>query len=458
MGNSEVGHLNIGAGRIVYQDFSLISHAIDDESFFKNQAFLNLCEKLSVKGSRSTLHLMGLVSDGGVHSHLSHLFALLRLAKAQNVPRVAIHFFCDGRDTSPTRGVEFMKKVDDFCSHAGIGEIVTVMGRYYAMDRDNRWDRVEKAYDAIVSGRADNQFTNPGNYILQSYEEKITDEFVRPAVKKSYRGIQDGDGVIFFNFRADRARELTRAMTLIDFNSFRRSTFPTLSGFVTMTRYDESFQTPIAFEKPKTEHTIGEIVAKQGWKQLRIAETEKYAHVTYFFNGGDEKIFPGEKRVMIPSPRDVATYDLKPEMSAKELTDSLLKELSGGDYTFTVVNYANPDMVGHTGNFPAAVHAVETIDGCLKRLVEWVESSGGFAILTADHGNCELMQAPDGQPLTSHTLLPVPFIVIDPKRAKTLQVIPGGRLCDIAPTLLDLWNLKPPADMTGHSLLKRLGA
>jgi 2,3-bisphosphoglycerate-independent phosphoglycerate mutase len=456
MGNSEVGHLNIGAGRIVYQDFSLISRAIEDESFFKNKAFLELFEKLKGKGGGHTLHLMGLVSDGGVHSHISHLFALIRLAKSQGIKRIAIHAFTDGRDTSPTSGIQFLRTLASFCSDAGAGEVATVIGRSFAMDRDNRWERTEKAYDAIVSGTAENVFSDPVEYLTYSYEEKFTDEFVQPAVAKNYAGIEDGDGVIFFNFRADRARQLTRAMTQTDFSQFRRSTFPGLSGFVMMTRYDESFSLPIAFEKTKVQNTLGEVVSSKGWKQLRAAETEKYAHVTYFFNGGVEKAFNGEKRVLIPSPREVPTYDLKPEMSARELADTFLKELKSGEYQFAVINFANPDMVGHTGNFPAAVRAVETVDGCLKGILDWVENSGGFAILTADHGNCEIMQAPDGTPLTSHTLQPVPFVVIDPKHTKDLEIASGGRLCDIAPTILDLWDVSIPKDMTGKSLLRRI--
>lgn len=453
MGNSEVGHLNIGAGRVVYQDFSLISRAIQQETFFENAAFITLMDELKSRTPTGTLHLMGLISDGGVHSHLSHLLALIQMAKKRGLADVAIHAFTDGRDTSPVGGIEYLRRVEDFCSDARVGKIQTICGRYYAMDRDNRWERVERAYQTIVNGKAEATFDDPCRFLREQYDKNVTDEFIVPAVRKGFRGIKDGDGVIFFNFRADRARQITRAMTQTEFTHFRREHYPTLSGFVCMTPYDESFALPSAFEKVKIGNTVGEVVSRQGWRQLRIAETEKYAHVTYFFNGGDEKVFPSEKRLLIPSPKEVPTYDLKPEMSAAALTDALMGELNKETYEFVVVNFANPDMVGHTGNFPAAVRAVETVDRALGKIIKWVEDHDAFAVITADHGNCEMMQDANGMPLTSHTLLPVPFILVDPSR-KSAALKAGGKLSDIAPTLLDLFGLKKPSEMTGHSLIQ----
>jgi len=451
MGNSEVGHLNIGAGRVVYQDFSLISRAIQNETFFSNPALTGLMKTLQEQ--KRTLHLMGLLSDGGVHSHLSHLLALIQLAKRSGVTKVAIHVFSDGRDTSPVSGIEYLRKLSDFCRDIGLGKISTVAGRFYAMDRDNRWERVEKAYQAIVEPKGVPSFADPIEYLRTNYDQNVTDEFIPPAAAKGYEGMADGDGVVFYNFRADRAREITRALTQTDFTGFKRNKVPALAGYVCMTPYDDSFKLPTAFEKPKVSNTLGELVSSWGWKQLRIAETEKYAHVTYFFNGGDEKVFNGEKRILVPSPREVRTYDLRPEMSAAEVTDGLLKELGNDSYQFAVINFANPDMVGHTGNFRAAVKAVEMVDQCLSRILEWVESHDAFAVITADHGNCEKMQDDTGMPLTSHTLLPVPFIVFDPKRKK-LELAPKGKLCDVAPTLLTLWGVKPPAEMTGRSMVR----
>lgn len=458
MGNSEVGHLNIGAGRVVYQDFSLISKAIGDGSFYNNPAFANLFTALKQARRPGTLHLMGLVSDGGVHSHISHLFALLQMAKREGLEDVAIHIFTDGRDTPPISGVDFVQKVNSFCHDLGVGHIASISGRFYAMDRDSRWERTERAYRALVLGPRDTNepraetFSDPTAFVRKCYEQGVTDEFIPPALARGYRGMKDGDGVIFFNFRADRARQITRALTQTDFSDFRREGLPTLAGYVCMTPYDERFGLPTAYEKVKVPMTLGEVVAKKQGTQLRIAETEKYAHVTYFFNGGDEKVFPGEKRVLVASPRDVATYDLKPEMSARGVTDSLMQELENNEYDLVVVNFANCDMVGHTGNLGAAIKAVETVDGCVNRIVDWVEKKKGFALLTADHGNCEMMQDPNGLPLTSHTLLPVPLVIIDPKK-KTHKLRPKGKLCDIAPTLLELWGEPIPPEMTGQSLL-----
>ncbi len=453
MGNSEVGHLNIGAGRVVRQDFSLISHAIEEGSFFENPVFLDVLSHLSAKRG-ATLHLMGLLSDGGVHSHISHLMALVRLAKKQGISRIAIHAFMDGRDTSPTSGVSYLAQLQDFLADIGVGSVQTVMGRFYAMDRDNRWERTQAAYDTLVSGKAESVFTDPVAHVRHFYDERVTDEFLPPAMAKGYSGVKDGDGVFFFNFRADRARQLTRAFTQADFEPFVRKDLPTLAGFVMMTPYDAAFAVPHAYGKPKVENTLGEFVCRQGWKQLRIAETEKYAHVTYFFNGGEERVFDGEKRILVPSPRDVKTYDLKPEMSAESVTDQLLSEVSSAEYRLVVVNYANCDMVGHTGNLRAAIQAVESVDKCLGRVLQWVESNGAFAVITADHGNCEMMQDAKGEPLTSHTLLKVPFIVFDPQH-QDLRLKALGRLCDIAPSIIDLWGMPVPAEMTGQSMIVR---
>lgn len=455
MGNSEVGHLNIGAGRVVYQDFSLISKAIQDGTFFENPALNSVCD--AVKEKKSCLHLMGLLSDGGVHSHLTHLMALIQMAKRKGIEKVWIHAFMDGRDTSPVSGVEYLKKTVDFCGDARVGDVATVMGRFYGMDRDSRWDRTQRAYDAITLGNKASgveEFTDPVDFVRKSYESSVTDEFIVPGVARGFTGTSDGDGVIFYNFRADRARQLSRAMTQADFNSFPRAKVPALSGFVCMTPYDESLKLPVAYEKAKVTNTLGEVISRLGGEQLRIAETEKYAHVTYFFNGGDERVFEHEKRILIPSPREVRTYDLKPEMSAFAITDALLAELNKNSYQFVVLNFANPDMVGHTGNLRAAIAAVETVDKCLARIIEWVENHEAFAVITADHGNCEKMQDDNGMPLTSHTLLPVPFILVDPKRKKQFKIRSGGRLCDIAPTLLALWDIKQPTEMTGKSLVE----
>jgi 2,3-bisphosphoglycerate-independent phosphoglycerate mutase len=453
MGNSEVGHLNLGAGRVVYQDFSLISQAIEDKTFFKNPAFNQLAQKLKVSGRGSVLHLMGLVSDGGVHSHLSHLYALLQWSKQVGLFDVKIHVFTDGRDTSPTSAKKFVNELESFCRDLGVGEIATVSGRFYAMDRDSRWDRTEKAYQAIVEGKAQNSFSEPCDYIFEEYQNNHSDEFIVPAVAKGYRGIQDGDGILFFNFRADRARQLTRALTQNEFAFFPRKKFPSLSGFVCMSPYEATLNLPCAFEKAKVPLTLGEIVSQHQWNQLRIAETEKYAHVTYFFNGGEEVPFDGEKRILVPSPREVKTYDLKPEMSALSVTEKLLGELQTGDYRFVVVNFANPDMLGHTGIYSAAVKSLEVIDTCLGKIIEWVESHSAFAILTADHGNCEMMQDEEGRPMTAHTLLPVPFLLIDPMHTEA-KLRSGGKLCDVAPTFLSLWSLEQPQVMTGRSMIQ----
>jgi len=447
MGNSEVGHLNIGAGRVVYQDFSLISHAIESGEFFSNPVLMEAMKKVGYQ----KLHLMGLVSDGGVHSHLSHLKALVVLAKKQKVREVVIHCFLDGRDTSPHSGKGFVEDLSAFLKSQNLGRIETVMGRFYAMDRDSRWDRTEKAFRAIAEGKAEFQFTDPIAYINEAYQKGESDEFIEPACRKKFSGVEPGDGVLFFNFRADRARQITQALTQKDFKDFSRL-LPPLSCFVCLTPYGSQFSLPSAFEKTQVPMTLGEVVSLSGEKQLRIAETEKYAHVTYFFNGGQDRVFPGEKRVLIPSPREIKTYDLKPEMAAEKVTQTLLEEVGKTHYQLVVLNFANPDMVGHTGNLQAAIEALEVVDRCLSQIISWVESHKAFAVITADHGNCEKMKDEHGNPLTSHTTLPVPFIFIDPLHPES-KLAARGKLADIAPTFLRVWGVAAPLEMTGESLI-----
>ena len=454
MGNSEVGHLNIGAGRIVYQELTRINMAIEDGSFFKNEAFLSLLQGLRSKGR--ALHLLGLVSDGGVHSQMEHLFALLKLAREQGIRDVFVHAFLDGRDTPPTSGVLHVQRLMDYMGDIGCGSIATLVGRYYAMDRDRRWDRVEKAYAALVRGEglvAGDM--GPVEALKAAYERGETDEFVRPIVLNRPRGamesrIRNGDGVIFFNFRADRARELTTAFTQGDFSDFDTGERPRLTGFVTMTLYDEHFDLPVAFPPEHLARILGEEVSRAGLHQLRIAETEKYAHVTYFFNGGEEEPFPKEDRVLIPSPREVATYDQKPQMSAFEITDELVRRIEQGGYVLIVVNYANGDMVGHTGVLDAAIEACEAVDTCVGRIVEPWRSRGYAAVITADHGNAEKMLDENGGPFTAHTTSPVPLYLVDDSRKDT--PLSEGILADIAPTLLELMGLAIPGEMTGKVL------
>lgn len=454
MGNSEVGHLNMGAGRVVYQDLLRINKSISDLSFFKNSAFLQLFERLKKK--KRSLHLLGLLSDGGVHSHIDHLFALLKLAKESGLEKVLIHPFLDGRDTPPKSALIYTQQVLDFSSKNKIGQIATLSGRYFAMDRDKRWDRVRKAYDAMVSGIG-NRASSPIGAIQESYDKGITDEFVLPVVIANGEVpvglIEDGDGVIFFNFRADRARELTLSLTLKSFSSFPRGRTPHLSEFLTMTQYDETYTLPVAFPPYSLNGLLGEIISKLGLKQLRIAETEKYAHVTYFFNGGKETVYPGEERILIQSPRDVATYDLKPQMSALEVTETLIKQIHSEKFQFIVLNLANPDMVGHTGIFPAALKAAETVDQCLEKIVKAIRSHHGTVMITADHGNLEQMvDYETGEPHTAHTTFPVPFILIS---EAPYHLRERGVLADIAPTILEVMEIQKPAEMTGESLIKK---
>lgn len=453
MGNSEVGHLNIGAGRIVYQDFTRISKSIREGEFFQNEALLQAMNSARDKGT--ALHLIGLLSDGGVHSHITHLYALLEMAKQCGLQRVFIHALLDGRDVPPANARDYIGALGNKFKELGIGAIATVMGRYYAMDRDKRWDRVEKAYKAMTLGEGIKATLAEGA-VARSYEEGDTDEFVLPTVISKPTGepvavIKDGDSVIFYNFRPDRAREITRAFVDEEFNGFQRQPgFPKVH-YVCMTQYDKTIDAPVAFGPQTLVNTLGEYLGKQGLKQLRIAETEKYAHVTFFFNGGVEPPNEGEDRILIPSPK-VATYDLKPEMSAYEVTDAALKAIEADKFDIIIQNFANPDMVGHTGVMEAAVKAVEAIDDCLARIVEKVKSKNGIVLITADHGNAEQMVDPgDGQPFTAHTTNPVPFIYIDDrnKNAGLLE----GRLEDIAPTMLKLLLLPIPAEMTGKPLI-----
>ncbi|MCK5825855.1 MAG: 2,3-bisphosphoglycerate-independent phosphoglycerate mutase [Desulfuromusa sp.] len=448
MGNSEVGHMNIGAGRIIYQDLSRISLAIEDGSFFSNQVLKRVCARLLASDGK--LHLLGLLSDGGVHSHNTHLYALVRLAQQLGVKDVCIHAFLDGRDTPPKSAVDYLQQLEDELKKIGIGRIVTITGRYWAMDRDNRWERVEKAYLALTEGVG--QYADSSSVAITSaYTASQTDEFVDPWVIGQPGTIDNGDGIIFFNFRSDRAREMTRALTQNDFPGFARSKTPELVDYVCLSEYDESLNLPVAFPSETYPDILAEVVSDAGLKQLRIAETEKYAHVTFFFNGGVEKPWLGEDRVLIPSPKDVATYDEKPSMSAVEVTDEVVKRVAADQYQLIILNFANCDMVGHTGNLTAAIEAMETVDSCLGRVVGAVTEVGGKLLITADHGNCEQMVDSKGRPHTAHTTNPVQFIFVDPSR--NVQRVRDGILADLAPTILELMNLEQPAAMTGQSLL-----
>ena len=446
MGNSEVGHTNIGAGRIVYQELTRITKSIQDGDFFQNEAFLSAIE--NVKKNHSALHLMGLLSDGGVHSHNTHLYGLLELAKKNDIENVYVHCFMDGRDVPPSSGKDYVAQLIEKMKEIGVGQIATVMGRYYAMDRDNRWERVEKAYAAMVYGEGEKAAC--GLCAMQnSYDNGLTDEFVVPTVIDGAQPIQPNDSVIFFNFRPDRAREITRTLVDPDFTGFeRRNGFFPLT-YICMTPYDATMpNVDVAFKKESLDNTLGEYISKLGMKQLRIAETEKYAHVTFFFNGGVEKQYEGEDRILVHSPK-VATYDLQPEMSAYEVTDKMVDAVNSGKYDVIILNFANCDMVGHTGVFDAAVKAVEAVDTCVGRVIDAVLAQGGAALITADHGNADHMFDEDGTPFTAHTTNPVPLCVVG--HPCTLRE--GGRLADLAPTMLQILNIPQPAEMTGKSLI-----
>ena len=443
MGNSEVGHTNIGGGRVVFQDLPRISRAIEDGSFFRNEAY-NTAMDNCLKNDAS-LHLYGLLSDGGVHSHIDHLFALLQMAKDKGLQKVYIHCFLDGRDVSPTSGKGFVQALSDKCAALGVGRIATVMGRYYAMDRDKRWERVQMAYDAMVYGEGIHN-EDPVDAVARSYANGVTDEFVEPVVCDSDGTISDNDSVIFFNYRPDRAREITRAIVDPDFDGFQREYFPTT--YVCNTEYDASMPNVlVAWPRVAVKNGLGEYLSSMGMTQLRIAETEKYAHVTFFFNGGVEKQYPGEDRVLVASPK-VATYDLQPEMSAVEVCDKCVERIESGAYDVIILNFANCDMVGHTGVLEAAIKAVETVDACVGRVVEATLKMGGIAMVTADHGNAEDMKQPDGSPMTAHTTNPVPFILCG--AGTQLRT---GRLADIAPTILDVMGLACPEEMDGKTLI-----
>lgn len=442
MGNSEVGHTNIGAGRIVYQMPLRILNAIKDGSFFENKVLKNAMEK--AKNGR--LHLMGLIGNGGVHAMMEHLYALLKMAKREGVTDTKIHCFLDGRDTPPKSAAGHIKELESNLKKIGIGEIASLVGRYYAMDRDNRWDRVKMAYDMLVEGKG-RKVANAEEGIKIAYKNGETDEFVKPTVIDAENSkIRDNDVVIFFNFRPDRARELTRAFVDNNFNAFPHKSLKI--HFVALTRYYKELNADVAFEEEEIKNTFGEVISKNGLKQLRIAETEKYAHVTYFFNGGREKPFKGEDRCLIPSPK-VATYDLRPEMSAYAVTEELIKRIKSKKYDVIILNYANPDMVGHTGVWNAAIKAVETVDECLGKVIDALMEENGIALITADHGNAEEMFDENGNPKTSHTTNPVPFIIVGKNGIK----LRNGILADIAPTMLDLLEIEKPKEMTGKSLI-----
>ena len=454
MGNSEVGHLNIGAGRVVPQELVRISDAVEDGSLRVNPALVKICQE--VRSANGKLHLVGLCSDGGVHSHITHLLGLLDLAKEQQLSQVCIHAITDGRDTKPKDGIRFMQQLEEYIEDIGVGEIATISGRYYAMDRDHRWDRVQRAYDVMTTDGAGNGLSSVE--ILQaSYAEGITDEFILP-VRLQPGAVESGDGVIFFNFRPDRARELTQAFVSKTFNGFERRQILPLS-FVTFTQYDPELPVSVAFEPQNLTNILGEVIANCGLKQFRTAETEKYAHVTYFFNGGMEEACVGEDRELVSSPM-VATYDQAPAMSAQAVTDVAIAAIKKGLYSLVVMNYANPDMVGHTGQIPATVTAIETVDRCLGRLIDTIGKAGGTAIITADHGNAEYMLDEGGNPWTAHTTNPVPLILVEGEKTKipgygtNVELRNDGKLADIAPTILDILQISQPQEMTGRSLLK----
>ena len=447
MGNSEVGHTNIGAGRVVFQDLPRISRAIEDGSFFENEAYLEAMD--DCKERDGALHLMGLLSDGGVHSHITHLFALLKMAKEQGLSKVYVHCFLDGRDVPPSSGKHYVEQLQAKIQQLGVGEIATVMGRYYAMDRDKRWDRVQRAYDAIACGEGPFE-ADAAEAVQKSYDAGVTDEFVEPVVCAKNAQVRDNDSIIFFNFRPDRAREITRCFVDEDFTDVARKTGFLSVDFICTTEYDATLpNVTVAYPHQKLVNTFGEYISNLGLTQLRIAETEKYAHVTFFFNGGAEQVFPGEDRCLIPSPK-VPTYDLKPDMSAREVTDEAVKRIESGNYDVVILNFANCDMVGHTGVYEAARLAVETVDECVGRVVEATRKMGGVALITADHGNADRMLDDDGvTPYTAHTTSLVPFCIVGAN-----VKLRDGRLADIAPTMLDLMGLEKPAEMDGNTLIE----
>jgi len=449
MGNSEVGHTNIGAGRIVYQELTRITKSIQDGDFFSVQEFNNAIE--NCKKNNSKLHIMGLLSDGGVHSHIRHLYGLLELAKRKDFEEVYIHCFMDGRDTPPASGERYIEELEEKIKEKGVGKIATISGRFYSMDRDKRWQRVQEAYNALVNGEGE-KATSATSAIESSYQKEVFDEFIKPTVimnaDKPVATISKNDSVIFFNFRPDRAREITRTLVDNDFTEFETKKLDLY--FVCMTPYDETMpNVEIAYRKSELKNTFGEYISNNGYTQLRIAETEKYAHVTFFFNGGEEKQYKGEDRILVPSPK-VETYDLQPEMSAEEVTVKVVEAINGEKYDCIILNYANPDMVGHTGSLEAAIKAIEKVDECVGRVVEAVESKGGVLLITADHGNAEQMvDYKTGEPHTAHTTNPVPLILVGMDTVKLKE----GKLADLAPTMLNIMGLEKPEEMTGESIL-----
>ena len=449
MGNSEVGHLNIGAGRIVYQDLTLITKQIEDGDFFRNPALLKAMDH--AKKNHSTLHLLGLCSDGGVHSHLTHLFALIDMAKREGVENLCVHCFLDGRDVPPKCANTYIDQLTKHMKEVGLGQIGIVSGRYYAMDRDKRWERLIKAYDAMTG--VDGLHAKTGQEaVLAAYDRGETDEFVLPTIVDGALPVADGDSMIMFNFRPDRAREITRAFVDADFGGFERKIFPSDLCYICMTQYDATMPNVTLAYPPETpENTLGDYLSELGMTQLRIAETEKYAHVTFFFNGGVEEPREGEDRILVPSPK-VATYDMQPEMSAPEVTETVLEAIATDKYDVIILNFANADMVGHTGVMEAAIKAIETLDKCVPQIVDAVLAKDGQILLTADHGNADEMLTAEGNVMTAHSLSDVPLVHIanDPKPLEE-----GGRLCDLSPTLLDLMGLEAPAEMTGRSLVKK---
>ena len=445
MGNSEVGHTNIGAGRVVFQDLPHISRDIDSGEFFKNPAYLEAMEHCREWGT--ALHLMGLLSDGGVHSHITHLFALVKMAKEQGLEKVYVHCFLDGRDVPPSSGKSYVEQLQAKLDELGTGRIATVMGRYYAMDRDKRWDRVQRAYDAIALGEGIFE-EDPAAAVQKSYDSGVTDEFMEPVVCAKGAQVRDNDSIIFYNFRPDRAREITRCFVDEDFQDVERKKGFVPVDFVCTTEYDATMpNVTVAYPRQKLENIFGEYISKLGLTQLRIAETEKYAHVTFFFNGGVETVFPGEDRVLIASPK-VATYDLQPEMSAYQVTEEAVKRIESGAYDVIILNFANCDMVGHTGVYEAACRAVTAVDECVGRVVEATSRMGGVSLITADHGNAERMADEDGEPFTAHTTNLVPFYIV----GASVRLL-DGRLADIAPTMLDLMGLEKPKEMDGETLI-----
>jgi 2,3-bisphosphoglycerate-independent phosphoglycerate mutase len=447
MGNSEVGHVNLGAGRVVYQDFTKITKAISDGDFFENPTLCNNLDKAI--NSDNAIHVMGLMSPGGVHSHTDHIFALLKMAAERGATKIYLHAFLDGRDTPPRSAEASLKQADTLFAELGVGKTATLIGRYYAMDRDERWDRVEKAYNLITLGKGEHQAQSAVEGLKAAYERDENDEFVKPTTIGDAAPVDDGDVVFFMNFRADRAREITRAFVETGFNGFERAASLTLAGFVCLTQYAATIDAPSAFPPEPLNNVMGDWLAKKNMKQLRISETEKYAHVTFFYSGGREELFEGEDRILIPSPK-VATYDLQPEMNSEELTDKLVAAIKSGDYDAIICNYPNGDMVGHTGVFDAAVKACEAVDTCIGRAVDALKEVGGECLITADHGNAEQMQDPvSGQAHTAHTSELVPFIYVG-REATARQ---GGTLSDVAPTMLHLMGVEQPPEMTGTPIM-----